>query len=97
MSSRSDVEAALTRTGRRCGWLVSAHGWGYYKLRFFRSDGTVLVRTGPGGRITEAAVTVGDDRYLLTLPDRRRVEEVLLSPPRRPRVDPADGEGESDG
>ena len=84
MTTRADVEAALARFGRRHGWGVSFHSLGYYKMRFLRSDGTILVRLGAGGRIIEVAVTVGGCHYQLNRPARQQLQNVLAIPPRQP-------------
>jgi hypothetical protein len=84
MNTRAEAEAELARFGRRHGWYVSSHSLGYYKLRFMRIDGTVQVRFGAGGRLSEVAVNVAGRLYRLGLPARARLEEILSAPPHRP-------------
>lgn len=92
MNTRAETEAELARLGKRHGWYVSFHNLGYYKLRFMRIDGTVQVRLGAGGRISEVAVNVGGCLRRLSLPARQQLEQVLATPPRRP--DPAEDDRE---
>lgn len=84
MSSRADLEAALTRTGRRHGWNVTTQTLGYYRLHFTRTDGTVRVRFGSGGRINEVTVDIRGNRHQLSLPARQRLDEILATPVPRP-------------
>lgn len=92
MNTRAEAEAELARLGKRHGWYVSFHNLGYYKVRFMRVDGTVQVRFGAGGRISEVAVNVGGCLYRLGLPARQRLEEVLATPPRRHHLTKDDDE-----
>ena len=80
VASRADLEAALTRTGRRHGWNVTTHSLGYYRLHFTRADGTVRVRFGAGGRISEVTVDIKGNRHQLSLPARQRLDEILSTP-----------------
>lgn len=90
MASTDDQIAALERAGRRHGWNVNRHTMGYYKLRFARSEGTIAVRFGAGGRIREVSVDVTGLRYQLSLPARAALEELLARPLVAPeRVDDA--------
>ena len=89
MSTRADTESALSRFGRRHGWLVSAHTLSYYRLQFTRADGTIRVRLGPGGRISEVTINLGGSLHQLRLPARARLEEIL-STPIEPPSDPWD-------
>jgi hypothetical protein len=89
VSTRADTESALSRLGRRHGWLVSAHTLSYYRLQFTRTDGTIRVRLGAGGRISEVTVNLGGSLHQLRLPARARLEEIL-STPVEPPPDPWD-------
>lgn len=79
-ATRAELESSLTQLGRRHGWNVAADALGYYRLRFTRSDGSIAVRFGSGGRIADVCVDMRGSLHRLSLPAQARLEEILVSP-----------------